>query len=102
MGKPRPLPKSGLKPELKESGPKLPKSAAPKSPAAKAAPKAKHAEARTAPVANGKPKKAGANGELRTSASVGLPPVQVRPTQTGVVIPETPPPLPSPIASFTF
>jgi hypothetical protein len=97
MGKPRPLQKSGLKPASKESGPK-----APKSPAAKPALKAKPAEARSAPVANGKPKKTGANVELRTSASVGLPAVQVRPAQPEVVIPETPPPLPSPIASFTF
>jgi hypothetical protein len=102
MGKPRPLQKSGLKPAPKESGPKAPKSMAPKSAAAKPSLKAKPAEARSAPVANGKPRKTGVNGELRTSANVGLPSVQVRPTPPEVVIPETPPPLPSPIASFTF
>src|SRR4051794_22582184 len=112
MGKPRPLPKSGLKPAPKESGPKSgpkesgPKESGPKEAPAKsvarAATKAKPADARSAPLANGKPKKPGANSELRTSASAGLPPVQVRPAQPEVVIPEPPPPLPSPIASFTF
>ncbi len=96
MGKPRPLPKSGPKAGPKESEPKAPVKPA----AAKPAIKAKPAEARSASVANGKPKKAGANGELR--ASVGMAAVQVRPAQPEVVIPETPPPLPSPIASFTF
>ena len=96
MGKPRPLTKSAPKPSPKESGPKESERKAPKSAAGKPALKAKQADARQAPIANGKPKKPGANGELRTGASVELPQVQLRPAQPEVVIPETPPPLPVP------
>src|SRR5947209_20610758 len=98
MGKPRPVPKSGPKLGPKDPGPK----AAHKPAAAKPAIKAKQAGARSAPIASGKPKKAGANGDVRSHVTVGLAPVPSRPSQPEVVIPETPPPLPSPIASFTF
>ena len=98
MGKPRPLPKSEPKLGPKDPGPK----AGHKPAAAKPVIKAKEAGARSASVANGKPKKASPNGELRTTVPVGSASVQVRQPQPEVVIPETPPPLPSPIASFTF
>jgi hypothetical protein len=93
MGKAGPSGKSGQKSARKPAAARKPASKA-KRPARGAGP----APARKANgVSNGAPKAA-----VATRKSAAAAPRQPAVVQAEVMVPETPPPLPAPIASFTF